>query len=84
MRKIENMTSLTIQIDENVSAKLKTMADKIGMGIDNYIKNILSKAAHSETSDVESIVKGMQLQHGNVVPAEENGKGAVAEFKYLA
>ena len=76
------MTSVTIQIDERVSAKLKTMADKIGVGIENYISNILSKAVRSETPDVDMIVKRMQLKHGNTVPADENGKGAVAEYKY--
>lgn len=78
------MTSLTIQIEESMSAKLKMMADKIGVGIDSYIINVLCRAVHSETSDVDEIVKSMQLQHGKVVPAEENGKGAVADFKYSA
>lgn len=78
------MTSVTIQIEESMSAKLKMMADKIGLGIDSYIINILRRAVRSEISDVDAIVKSMQLQHGNVVPAEENGKGAVADFKYPA
>ena len=83
-KKVRNMTSVTIQIEESMSAKLKMMADKIGLGIDSYIINILRRAVRSETSDVDAIVKSMQLQHGNVVPAEENGKGAVADFKYPA
>lgn len=78
------MTSVTIQIEESMSAKLKMMADKIGVGIDSYIINVLCRAVHSETSDVDEIVKSMQLQHDKVVPAEENGKGAVADFKYSA
>ena len=63
-----------------MSAKLKAMAEKIGVGIDNYIMSVLSKAVHADLSDVDSIVKSMQLQHGNPVPAEEDGKGAVAYF----
>ena len=78
------MTSLTIQIEDGVSAKLRAMAEKIGVGIDNYIMSILSKAVHTETTDVDTIVKSMQLHHGNIVPAEEDGKGAVANFKYSA
>jgi len=78
------MTSLTIQIEDGMSAKLRATAEKIGVGIDNYIMSILSKAIHSDSSDVDSIVKSMQLQHGNPVPAEEDGKGAVADFKYSA
>jgi hypothetical protein len=78
------MTSLTIQIEDGMSAKLKAMAEKIGVGIDNYIMSVLSKAVHADLSDVDSIVKSMQLQHGNPVPAEEDGKGAVAYFKHSA
>lgn len=77
------MNTVTLNLEDSLTKKLKVKAANIGVSVDNYIIYILNRQeADEETSDnVENQLKAMQLK-GHQVPASETGKGALADSKY--
>lgn len=81
------MTAVTIQFEDKMFTHLKRKADDIGCSIDGYILYLLATDLNeTETirseDDIDSLLGSMQFHSGGV-PVTENGKGAVAEMKYL-
>lgn len=81
------MTSVTLHFEDKFFSHLKQSADEVGYSIDNYIIHILSKNYKEsdevgKLSDVDALLDSMQF-HGVNIPVEENGKGALAQTKYL-
>lgn len=81
------MTTITINFEDKFLARLKQKADNIGYSIDNYILHLLAEKTNNTNGQksqdsVEALLSSMQFNGVNI-PASEDGKGNVAELKYM-
>ena len=81
------MTAVTLHFEDKFFVHLKESADRVGYSIDNYILHVLSKNykradEDEKQNDVDALLGSMQFQ-GVSIPVDENGKGALAQTKYL-
>ena len=81
------MTAVTLHFEDNFFIHLKQSADRVGYSIDNYIMHVLYnnyKGADKNKiqNEVDALLDSMQF--GDVsIPVDENGKGTLAQTKYL-
>lgn len=76
------MTAITLHLEDSLVTKLKKKAKEFGVNIDSYILAQLNKMVPEETDRIDVLLASMQLK-GHDVPADETGKGALANSKYI-
>lgn len=81
------MTAVTLHLEDKIFSHLKQSAERGGYSIDGYILHVLSMNykdldENRKQSNVDAFLGSMQFRGVNM-PLEENGKGSLAQTKYL-
>lgn len=80
------MTAVTIKFEDTLFTHLKQKANSIGYSLDNYILHLLTKNLEAtekeQNENIDDLLDSMQF-HGGSIPATDNGKGNLAEVKFM-